>query len=474
MWAMGDRTSVTTDAAGRRVMAKVAGSADEAALLENEAALLEAGRHPGVAELVGVDGHGVGSVLLTAHVEGATLAHVGRLPAEECAGLLAALATTLADLHDLGLVHGAVCPEHVVIGPDGRPVLCSLGYGGRVGERPRAVPALPAAFMDPAHIDSDALTPNLDVFGLGALARFLAPAPPPGHALGIVAVDATSEGPATRPSARAIAEALQREVPAARLPRGLAPRLPAGDGPAPPPADPLAAWRRERGRAGRGRLPESFPTAKVLVGAIAAIAVGAVVLVLIAAQRPSPPVTTPLSQAAPALPQGLPEAQPGPATTRAGLASSTTASSTTTTTSGAPSSTTVAPRRRDCPQVTAVLQADVDGDGCPDAMRYADGILESIGVRWSLGQVGDQVAAGDWGCQGGRTVALFRPGTGEIFRFAGWASPGRDLNVSAVARVDGGQILRAADLDGDGCHEAVVERGTGLPVEVVRLPRPQP
>lgn len=473
---MGDRTTVTTDATGRRVLAKMAGNADEAALLDNEAAMLEAARHPGVAELVGVDGHGVGSVLLTAHVEGTTLATVGRLPVEEGAGLLAALATTLADLHDLGLVHGSVCPEHVVIGPDGRPVLCSLGYGGRVGERPRALPALPRAFMDPARTDPGTLTSTVDVFGLGALARFLAPAPPPGHAMGTVAADATADDPSARPTARAVADALQREVPAARLPRGLAAVPAAGDRPAPPRADPLEAWRRERGGPGRVRLPDRLPSARILTGTAAAVAAGAAVLMMFSAQPTSAPTTTQLTQAAPAPPQGPPEAQPGPPTTRAGLASSTTlptvATSAVATTTIVTSPT--APRRRDCPPVTAVLQADVDGDGCADALRYSDGILESGGARWSLGQVGDQVAAGDWGCQGGRTVALFRPATGEIFRFEGWASPGRDVSAPAVERVDGGQILRAADLEGDGCHEAVVERGTDLPVEVVRLPRSQP
>src|ERR687894_35198 len=108
---MRERTSVTTDASGRRVMAKVAGTAEEAARLEREARNLEAARHPGVVDLVGVEGHGIGAILLTAHVDGPTLARVGRLPLEEGAGLLAALATTLADLHDLGLVHGAVRPE---------------------------------------------------------------------------------------------------------------------------------------------------------------------------------------------------------------------------------------------------------------------------------------------------------------------------------------------------------------------------
>src|SRR5215210_5373846 len=172
---MRERTSMTTDASGRRVMAKVGLSADEAARLAAEADLLGAARHPGVVDLIGVDGSGVGSMLLTAHVEGPTLAAVGPLPLEEAAGLLAALATTLADLHELGLVHGAVCPEHVIIGPGGRPVLCGLAYGGRKGAAAGPAPAVGRAFADPARAGAENLSPAFDVFALGALARFLAP-----------------------------------------------------------------------------------------------------------------------------------------------------------------------------------------------------------------------------------------------------------------------------------------------------------
>ena len=189
---MAERTSMTTDAAGRRVMAKVGANAEEAARLAREAELLDVARHPGVVELVGVDGSGVGSMLLTAHVEGPTLAAVGPLPLEEAAGLLAALASTLADLHELGIVHGAVCPEHVIVGPGGRPVLCGLAYGGRVGDPVGPPPPVGRDFADPARAGADALHPAFDVFAVGALARFLAPDPPPGHALARVAEDATA------------------------------------------------------------------------------------------------------------------------------------------------------------------------------------------------------------------------------------------------------------------------------------------
>ena len=452
------RTSVTTDATGRRVLAKVAGNAEEAARLGFEAAQLEAARHPGVVELVGVDGHGVGSILLTAHVEGPTVAETGRLPLEESAGLLAALASTVADLHDLGLVHGAISPEHVVIGPGGRPVLCGLAYGGRAGTPAGAPPPLPRAFADPAREGAELLTPAFDLFGLGALARFLAPDPPPGHVLTTVAVEATTDDPSARPPARALAEALQ-QVPAARLPRGLTAPPPARPAPALAPADPLAAWRERGGLGARRRPVRLRPSAVVVVLlAVAVVGTGAVVA---GSRSAPPPVVEEL--AAPIPPE---EPQPGPATTRAGLdVSSTTSTSTSTTVVGA--------RRRDCPVASAVLHADVDGDGCPESLRYTDGVLDAGVARWALGVAGDQVATGDWACQGVRTLALFRPSTGDVFRFDGWATAASDLQAAAVARVQGGQALRAADVDRDGCHEAVVERANG-PAEVIRFTAARP
>jgi hypothetical protein len=41
------------------------------------------------------------------------------------------LATTLADLHDLGVKHGAIEAAHVLIDEQGRPVLCSFGRAER-------------------------------------------------------------------------------------------------------------------------------------------------------------------------------------------------------------------------------------------------------------------------------------------------------------------------------------------------------
>ena len=62
--------------------------------------------------------------------------HAGR-PASACgpltvaqvASLAAGVASTLADLHDVGIVHGRLDASHVLVGDHGRPVLCGFGDG---------------------------------------------------------------------------------------------------------------------------------------------------------------------------------------------------------------------------------------------------------------------------------------------------------------------------------------------------------
>ena len=122
-----------------------------------------------------------------------------------------------------------------------------------------------------------------------------------------------------------------------------------------------------------------------------------------------------------------------------------------------------------CPPVAGLMAADVDGDGCDDALRYHEGVVESASGRWAVGASGDELAVGDWWCRGRRTLAVLRPSTGDVYAFDGWAGPGGELTTGPAGRVEGGTALRAADLDGDGCHELMVARGEQPPV-VVPLP----
>ena len=122
-----------------------------------------------------------------------------------------------------------------------------------------------------------------------------------------------------------------------------------------------------------------------------------------------------------------------------------------------------------CPPVQGSLAADVDGDGCPEALRVGDGFVESGERRWVVGAPGDLLALGDWDCSGARSLAVLRPSTGEVFVFDGWAAEGDDRVAPLLGRVDGASTIRAADLDADGCNEIVVERVGAVPV-VLRAP----
>jgi hypothetical protein len=113
--------------------------------------------------------------------------------------------------------------------------------------------------------------------------------------------------------------------------------------------------------------------------------------------------------------------------------------------------------------------ADVDGDGCPEKVTV-DGNRVSAGeATWELGRPGDVVAVGDWDCDGAATSALLRPGTGDVFVFAGWSDAGAPVTVTPTRSVPGGVGLRVDERSG-GCDALVVESadGAGTVVEEAR------
>jgi hypothetical protein len=384
-----------------------------------------------------------GPVLLTAPPDAPALARLPSLTVEEVAGLFAAVASTLADLHDLGFVHGGLTAEQVLVGADGHPLLRGFGHGGRVGEPPVAEPTA-SANADPARAEGDPLDPTVDVFALGALIRGMVDTAGGTHrdrvsrstadALRSVADRATAPDPGLRLSARALADAVRHAVPEARLPRRATPEPLAGAEPQPVrPGPPLR--RPVAPPVPRGRRRSWF-----LAGA-AVVAVAVMGLAVVTTSRPA-------SRPAPG--------SVAPPTPPAATTTLTRRTVVTAVPAGA------------CPEVDSTLAADTDGDGCPEALRWSDGVVEAGGARWAVGGPGDLVATGDWACRGGSTLALLRPATGDVFVFDSWPSPGQELTATAVTRVDGGFALRSADLDADGCPELLVERPHGPPVAVPR------
>lgn len=108
-----------------------------------------------------------------------------------------------------------------------------------------------------------------------------------------------------------------------------------------------------------------------------------------------------------------------------------------------------------CPTVSG-LRVDADGDGCPEAATYADGVLTAGRVRFAAGQPGDVAATADWTCTGTDALAVLRPATGQVWLFERWAAAGAEVQAIEVATIPGATGLDAADADTDGCPELVV------------------
>lgn len=459
---------------GRSVARKRAESADEATRLRREADLLDVATHPGLAQPLAFD-DGELPVLTTAAIARPLPPADDPLAVEEIAGVVAVVATTLADLHALGLVHGAVAPDHILLDDDGRPVMCSLGYGGVAGEHPLMLPALDASLVDPARATGAALDPAFDVYAAGGLIDALLATYDAGNrsaaADALRRVAAQARAGESRLTSRQVADAVHDTVPAARLPRR-------HDAPAPPPAgddvlaarrrqQPLEHWRNMRASESRAAVGSGChdPRRVGRVGvAVAAALVMATIAVSAAARRggdrtataPTLAAVPPTSAAVP------PSSAPEPSSSRVPVAGE-----------AAPTSRPPAPRptnRPGCAPVEGPLSADVDGDGCPDGVRFSAGVVEAAGLRWAVGTAGDVATVGDWTCSGDRSLAVLRPQTGQVFAFDGWATAGSDAHASLVGSVAGGESLRPADIDGDGCNELVVERRGGPPA-VLTVPR---
>jgi hypothetical protein len=375
------------DDRGRAIARKRPATAAHRSALRWEAQALAAAAHPGVVELLGVDDDGLATIYAGTH----SLATCAPLAVERIAALGAALAATVADLHALGIVHGRIDPSHVIVGPDGRPLLCSFS-GATVGGRaaPSGASDVAEGFGDPRHQPGEPVPPTADVYAVGVLIRFLLdrgggrsrPHAGRRRSLASVARRATAIEPHRRPMARDLAAQLGAGRPLPRRPAIVA----AGVGGALLLLGTLALAVFARGRAA--------PRDDVQVSATG---VGA----------PPPPTTS-----APA-----PTTPPGPA-----------------------------------PEVVGPNLVAVGAD------------------RYEAGAPGDQVVLGDWDCDGEATVALLRPGTGEVFVFDSWPTAGHDRTIPPTTVVSEPVRAAADDSDRDHCPDLVVERdgGADVVVEVAR------
>jgi serine/threonine protein kinase len=144
------------------------------------------------------------------------------LAAAEALAVMRDVATLLAACHARGQVHGAVCPENIVLDAAGAARLC------RDTLAPRQV--------SPEQQRGQAPDARSDLFALGAaVAELLGSAPPPEPLRRLLAT-MTAEDPAARPQT---ADEVLLGLDACELMTGLRPVRPGQ-----PPADPERAGRR--------------------------------------------------------------------------------------------------------------------------------------------------------------------------------------------------------------------------------------
>jgi len=380
------------------------------AALGQEAALLAHARHPGVVELRGThvdpDAHGR-TTIVTIRPEGQTLA--GRaLEADELAGVVAVLATTIADLHDIGVAHGGLRPEVVVVTEGGRPVIDDFS-AARWLEGPVARRAThPLARADDSALGAIIQAPL--AVGPGTAPHLVTTRRRRPSALGdrlagnaaVTLARGAAGLEAGRLTSRQLADLVVREIPEARLPgttESWGSLRSTDDGPTTSPS------RRSAGRA-------------ILIGAavaalatLAALAPATTAALVTFRARPSHRVSS-LARDATLTPPGRPACPPG--------------------------------------------QAEVE-TACA-RLSYADGVATVGTASFAVGAPGDVITTGRWHC-GPSTLALLDPATGQVWTFSGWPTTSTSVTATLVETVRGAVDISTSA--GTDCDAIAVRQADG-------------
>ena len=129
---------------------KVAETPADDGLLHQEGWILGLAAHPGIVTVMATPlPSDSPAILQTRAVPGRPLAAMDELSESEIAGLGAAVATTVADLHDVGITHRRLSADHIVVDTTGRPVLCGFSQAAAATGSP--APAVTADVMALVH-----------------------------------------------------------------------------------------------------------------------------------------------------------------------------------------------------------------------------------------------------------------------------------------------------------------------------------
>jgi eukaryotic-like serine/threonine-protein kinase len=445
--------------------------------LRREADALDRLSHPSILRLLDVVEHDGGVALVVPYAPGGSLADRvaaldGGLTPSVVADLGARLGTALAAAHNAGLVHRDVKPANILFDLEGQPLLADFGTARLVGDRPP--PAGTAEYLDPEVAAGAPPGVASDVYGLGAtLYEALAGTPPyagsspqatlraadrarhvPLHEL-VTAPAALTEAieaalardPARRPStASELAARLDEARRALEPEQGPPPvpgRLAAPPGPAPAPVaaptapTPVAERSGTRPFGPAPPRPSTEPAASrpavdrrlLLLASVLVVVVPLGVVWWLTRGDPAPP------PGAEEPPSAALERSPAP-----------------------PCDHVAAPTAADGVEV---LAADVAGRGCSVPVVWDGEVLvvhrpDREPVRYDLdAEAEDHLLLGDWTCDGRDSPAVYRPTTGELFLFDGFADGDQEVVGSVEDTGSPGGTPRVL-VDDDGCDRVEV------------------
>jgi len=434
--------------------------------------------HPHVVSVHELVPDGEGVAIVMAYAPGGSLADLlgdlGRLEPQRALRIALPLAEALASVHRCGVLHRDVTPGNVLFTSDGQPLLGDFGLAFVPGGRRLSGGGIAgtAEYLDPDVAGGAEPDPSSDVYGLAVLTyEMLAGGPPftgPTPLAVLRAADLAVYTPlveAVPGVPRALAGAVERGFARDRAQRfasaeefAAALRGAAGQtGPEPRPAPPVTADASKPATVGAPRQTRTFgpkpvvreqPPARertawrkpvVVVTALFLLASPVALMVLLTSGDGNAD-TVQLAPVAPTAPLPL-GAQPR------------------------------------TPAVDCRPPAAVDGDavdqhavglvelgGCPVTITTRRNTVtvhfepDEPPVELVVGDDGDRAVVGDWNCDGTYTPGVYRPDTGQVFLFAGWATVDSPRVYSAPAFDSdrrGGEP-RVRDTSGDGCDDVDV------------------
>ena len=380
--------------------------------LRRESEILDRLRLNGMVEIIEIVESDETTTLLMEDAGRQTFADPIGLSSDELCRALRRSCAAVHELHLSGWTHGAVAPEHVVLGPRGRARLCSFGA------------TLPIDRADRAAVGAD-------VAQLISLID---------HVASLGSPDATLRG---RIDWSLRSRRLRRIADDARsADRGADTSLTADDlGSA---LSMIDAPRHVRSGTSGHRSGRRAPATALWLAVAVAATLSAVAWTIVSGSGGSSA-------------QARSDGATAPSTSTGPVAS-------------APLAPTRVPLR--CAGWPAV-GSDLDGDGCPETIQVNGNVVTVDNTAYRLGADGDLAAVGDWDCDGRSTARLVRPSTGELFEFPGWASEGTPSEAYLVSTLRGAKKLRrvAAEVavNAASCDRMLVTLQDGTEIEPIPL-----